>query len=110
MRAFKNLRVLFAVLLILAVFGTIGFHLLEGWTWFDGFYMVVTTFTTIGYGEVHPLSPAGRLFNVFLILIGVGVVFLIIGALTQSVIEFEFNHIFGRRKMEREISRLTGHY
>jgi voltage-gated potassium channel len=104
------MRILIAVLLLIVAIGMAGFHYLEGWTWFDGFYMVVTTFTTIGYGEVHPLSPAGRLFNVFLILIGVGVVFLIIGALTQSVIEFEFNHIFGRRKMEREISRLTGHY
>jgi len=110
MRTLRNLRILFAMLLLLLAAGTIGFHFIEGWTWFDGLYMVVTTFTTIGYGEVHPLSQAGRIFNIFLILLGVGNVFLIIGALTQSVLEFEFNQVFGRRKMEREISRLTGHY
>ena len=110
MRALRNLRVLVAVLVLLVVIGTAGFHFIEGWSWFDGLYMVITTFTTIGYTEVHSLSHAGRVFNVFLILMGVGNVFLIIGALTQSVLEVEFNQFFGRRKMEREISRLTGHY
>jgi voltage-gated potassium channel len=110
MRALRNLRVLVAVLLLLVAAGTAGFHFIEGWSWFDGLYMVVTTFTTIGYGEVHPLSPLGRIFNIFLILMGVGNVFLIIGAVTQSVLEVEFNQFFGRRKMEREISRLSQHY
>lgn len=110
MKALRNLRILVGVLVLLVLLGTAGFHFIEGWTWFEGFYMVVTTFTTIGYGEVHPLSFTGRVFNVFLILMGVGDVFLIIGALTQSVLEFEFNQVFGRRKMEREISRLNGHY
>jgi voltage-gated potassium channel len=110
MRALRNLRVLVAVLVLLVAIGTAGFHFIEGWSWFDGLYMVITTFTTIGYTEVHPLSHIGRIFNVLLILMGVGNVFLIIGALTQSVLEVEFNQFFGRRKMEREISRLTGHY
>jgi voltage-gated potassium channel len=101
---------LVAVLVLLVAIGTAGFHFIEGWSWFDGLYMVITTFTTIGYTEVHPLSHIGRIFNVLLILMGVGNVFLIIGALTQSVLEVEFNQFFGRRKMEREISRLTGHY
>jgi voltage-gated potassium channel len=72
--------------------------------------MVVTTFTTIGYQEVHPLSHAGRIFNVFLIVTGVALVFSLIGSLTQVFIESEFQQLFGRRKMEREISRLKDHY
>ena len=110
MKALRNLRTLVAVLVLLVAVGAVGFHFIEGWTWFDSLYMVVTTFTTIGYGEVHPLSHIGRIFNIFLILMGVGNVFLIIGALTQSVLEVEFNQVFGRRKMEREISRLSNHY
>lgn len=87
-----------------------GFHLIEGWPWFDGFYMVVTTFTTIGYQEVHPLSHAGRIFNVGVILAGVSLVFLGIGSLTQALLEFELRSFFGRRRMERDISRLSDHY
>src|SRR2546422_5252223 len=90
--------------------GTAGFHFIEGWSWVDGFYMVVTTLTTIGYQEIHPLSHAGRVFNVFVIGAGVSLVFLGIGALTQALLEFELRNFFGRRRMERDIGRLSDHY
>src|SRR3989442_15184266 len=110
MKAFRNLRLIGAALLLLALIGTAGFHFIEGWPWFDGLYMVVTTFTTIGYQEIHPLSHSGRIFNLALIVAGVSLVFLGIGALTQALLEFELRSFFGRRKMEREIGRLTDHY
>ncbi len=110
MKAFRNLRLIGAALLLLALIGTAGFHFIEGWTWFDGLYMVVTTFTTIGYQEIHPLSHAGRIFNLALIVSGVSLVFLGIGSLTQALLEFELASFFGKRKMEREISRLSDHY
>jgi voltage-gated potassium channel len=110
MPALRNIRFLLAALLCVALIGTAGFHYIEHWSWFDGFYMVLTTLTTIGYQEVHPLSPAGRYFNVFLIVSGVVLVFLILGALGQALLEFEFNNLFGRRRMQREIDRLEGHY
>lgn len=110
MRALRNIRFLSAALLCVALIGTAGYHYIEHWSWFDGFYMVLITLTTIGYGEVHQLSQAGRYFNVGIILAGVGLVFLILGAMGQALLEFEFNNLFGRRKMEREIGRLSGHY
>ena len=110
MRALRNVKFLAIGILVLLVVGTLGFHFIEGWPLFDGLYMTLTTFTTIGYQETHPLSPAGRIFNVFMIVAGVGLVFLLIGSLTQALIEFEFQVTFGRRKMEREISRISDHY
>jgi voltage-gated potassium channel len=110
MKAFRNLRLIGGALLGLTLVGTAGFHFIEGWSWFDGFYMVITTFTTIGYQETHPLSHPGRVFNVGLIIVGVSLVFLGIGSLTQALLEFELGSFFGRRKMEREISRLSDHY
>lgn len=110
MRALRNVKVLSAALLCVAIIGTAGFHFIEHWSWFDGFYMVLTTLTTIGYQEVHPLSNVGRYFNVGMIFAGVALVFLILGAMGQALLEFEFNNLFGRRKMEREIGRLKEHY
>jgi len=110
MRALRNLRLIGIALGVLTLAGMAGFHFIEGWPWFDGFYMVVTSFTTIGYQETHPLSHAGRIFNVALILAGVSLVFLGIGSLTQALLEFELLSFFGRRKMEREIGRLRDHY
>jgi voltage-gated potassium channel len=109
-RALRNLKIIALALAVLVVAGTVGFHIIEGWPWFDGFYMVVTTFTTIGYQEIHPLSQAGRIFNVTLIILGVGLLFLAIGTATQALLEFELGQFFGRRRMEREIERLSGHY
>lgn len=110
MKAFRNLRVIAALLFVVIAVGTAGFHFIEGWSWFDGFYMVITTLTTIGYQEVHPLSHAGRVFNVFVILSGVSLVLLGVGALSEALLEFELQSFFGRRRMEREIGRLDGHY
>ena len=77
--------------------GTLGFVLIDHYPVFDAFYMTLTTVTTVGYGEIHPLSRAGRIFNSFLILFGVIVMLLAIGAMTQAVIELELNQFFGRR-------------
>ncbi len=110
MRVLTNLRIILLALLVVILIGTAGFHFIEGWPWFDGLYMVVTTLTTIGYQEIHPLSHAGRIFNIFLIFAGVSLVLVTIGALTQALLEFELQSFFGRRRMEREIGRLSDHY
>src|SRR5215469_12582607 len=110
MKKFFPLKVLTVALLSLTAVGTAGFHYIEHWSWFDSFYMVVITLTTIGYQEVHELSHAGRVFNVALIIAGVALVFLMIGALTQALLESELGRVLGKRRMEREIAHLKNHY
>jgi len=109
-KALFNLRIIFVALVALILTGMAGFHFLEHWTWFEGFYMVITTITTIGYGEVHPLSQTGRYFNTFIIIVGVGLSLLFIGGATQALLEFELQSVFGRRRMDREIGRLSDHF
>ena len=48
------------LLFIIVSVGTVGFVEIEGYSWFDAFYMTITTITTVGYQEVRPLSHAGR--------------------------------------------------
>lgn len=107
---YRNLKLIAAALAVLAMVATLGYRLIEGWSWLDSFYMVVMTVTTIGYGEIHPLSHSGRVFNLFVMMVGVGLVFLAVGALTQALLEFELLNVFGRRRMERDIERLHDHY
>ena len=74
---------------ILVVGGTVGYMLIEGWSLVDAAYMVVLTFTTVGYGEVNPLSSNGRLFTMALMLAGIGVMFYILTGVVQLVVEQE---------------------
>src|SRR3974377_16823 len=104
------LKLLAAALLALVLIGVAGFHFIEGWTYFAAFDMVLTTITSIGYGEIHPLSHTGRLFNSFIIITGVGLVLLLVGGASRTLLEFELQSVFGRRRMDREISRLSGHF
>jgi voltage-gated potassium channel len=110
MQVLPKLKFLLAALAVLVLVGVAGFHYIEHWSWFDGFYMVLTTITSIGYGEIHPLSHVGRIFNSFIIVTGVGLVLLLVGGASRALLEFELQSVFGRRRMEREISRLSDHF
>ena len=96
------------VIALIAV-GTIGFHVIEGWPWFESFYGTLMTVSTIGAEPENQLSRSGRFFNVVLIFLGVGVVGFAVGSLTRAAIEVEFGLLFGRRRMEKELARMKGH-
>src|SRR5947208_6348663 len=110
LNAFRRVLWIGLALLVLSAIGTIGFHFVEGWSWLDSLFMVVITFSSIGYEEVHPLSRAGREFTIVLIGCGAVMVALGIGTLTQALLEFELLQFFGRRRVERQIAGLSGHY
>jgi len=95
---------------ILLIFGTLGFHWVEGWTFFDSFYMTLMTLTTVGYGEVHPLSLSGRIVAVALMMGGVVAVFVSIGVLVDLIIKLELADFFGRKRRQRVLDKLTDHY
>ena len=106
----KRATIGLTLLVALLGVGTAGFHFIERWSWFDGFYMAVTTMATVGYGEIHPLSTAGRAFASFLILASVITVGYTIAASSQALLQFEFGKTLGRRRMERELAHLSDHY
>lgn len=90
--------------------GTAGFRIIEGYSWFEAFYMTLTTITTVGYQEIHSLSHAGRVFNSFLILFGVTAMFLAVGGMTQTIIELELQDSYGKRRKRRMIENLRDHF
>ncbi len=90
--------------------GTLGYMLIEGWDFHDSLFMTITTVSTVGYGEVHPLSRAGELFSIGLILTGVGSVLYFLTMITQWVVEGKLRQVMGRRSLERKIRSLKDHY
>lgn len=89
--------------------GTAGFRWIDGLPLFDAFYMTLTTITTVGTEQFH-LSRAGRSFNAFLMLFGVGAVFLSVGAITQTIIDMELRDPLNRRRTRRMIDKLHNHF
>ncbi len=105
-----RLRIALILIAGVVLIGATGFHYIEGWPWFDGLYMTLITMTTVGYGETHPLSQAGKVFNIFLILTAVMVGGFLLSAATQAMLQFELGNFLGRRRMQRELSKLKDHY
>lgn len=101
-----------ALLLILLVIliGTIGYYVLEGWPFLDGFYMTIITIFTVGFREVHPLTPGGQLFTVVLILAGVGTLIYSFTLFGDIVFGGGMSEFLWRKKMGRHISRVRDHY
>jgi voltage-gated potassium channel len=106
----KRFLFLAVALLLVLLGGTAGFTLIAGYPWFDALYMALTTMTTVGYMEVHPLSRAGRIFNTVYIMVGVTVMFFAIGAMTTSIIELQLGNFFGKRRIRRMVEKLRNHY
>lgn len=107
-------RLLFAVLaLVIVVFiAATGYRVLGiDVTWLDAVYMTVVTLTSVGYGEIVSTShsPALRIFNILVLVFGIGLMLYVFSVGTAFVVEGELKHLFWRRKMLKRIGELQGH-
>jgi len=106
-RRFAAAAAYFAVLF---AFATVGYRLIERWTWFESFYMAVTTVTSIGYMEVHPLSPAGRTFTMGVIVLGVTGLGIWWALITALIVELDLGGALRRRRKMKQLEQLADHY
>ena len=99
----------FAALIILACIGVAGFHLLEGYSLVDALYMTVITITTVGFGEVRPLSETGRLFTIGLILGGVGIAAYTLTEIVEYVGSGQWRTQWIQRRERKMLEALKSH-
>jgi len=90
--------------------GTAGYVVIEGWNVFDAFYMTITTVTTVGYGEIHPLSRAGRVFNSGVIVLGVATVLYTFSFLMARLVEGDLQARWAHHRRERMLDDLKQHF
>ena len=106
-------RRLFPAITFLAgivVFGILGYMFIEKWTFLDSIYMLVITLFTIGFEEVHPLSPAGEILTMFIIVGGVGSAIYAAGRVVEIIVEGEMTGYRKRRNMDKKIKEMKDHY
>jgi voltage-gated potassium channel len=98
-----------SLVVLMTVIGAIGYMLIEHWSVLDAFYMSVITISTVGFGEVKPLSPAGRLFTIGLIVTGVGSAIYLFSVIGELVVEGRLREFLGKSAMNRKIHNLEQH-
>jgi voltage-gated potassium channel len=99
----------FFILLVITA-GTSGYMLMEGWPFIDSLYMVIITLSTVGFMEVRPLSEPARIMTILVIFGGVGAFFYLGGSLAQMLVEGKLQNMLGRRRVQKIINELKGHY
>ncbi len=106
----KHLLISASLAIIILITGTLGYMLIEDWSFLDALYMTVITISTVGYSEVNPVHPAGRVFTIGLVFIGVGFTLYVAGAIVQFMVEGNIRKLLGRRRLENRIQHLKNHY
>jgi voltage-gated potassium channel len=98
-----------ALILIITISGTLGYHLLEGWSFLDALYMTIISMTTVGYGETRELTDLGRVFTMFLLIGSIGTAGYAVSTLASFLVEGEFQRIIQGRRMDKRIANLREH-
>jgi voltage-gated potassium channel len=104
----RRIQIALAGLVVVIVIGSLGYALL-GFTPLEAVYQTVTTVATVGFREVHPLTPVGQVFTIVLIILGAGTVLYNLGLLVEAFTEGHLRQHMERRRMDQEIDRMHGH-
>ena len=96
---------LLLIVIFLLGFGTIGYMIIEGWGLLDALYMTVIGLSTVGFGEIYPLSPTGRIFTIMLIVLGLG--FIVYGL--DYLVSARLDRVFRKRRDMNKIAQLWNH-
>jgi voltage-gated potassium channel len=105
-------RLLYSLILAVSLFfvSTVGYRWLENFSWSEAIYMTIITLSTVGFGEVHPLTAPGRLFTAGIIVMGVIIIAVFFGTLTEYIIAGELTGNINKRRLMNKINNLKGHY
>lgn len=99
-----------ALLVGIALYGVAGYMLLEGWPFLDAVYMVVLILSSVGFREVRPLDTTGQVFTISLMVLGVTLLLVTVALVAQAVAEGGLGARGRRRRMQRAIDRMSGHF
>jgi voltage-gated potassium channel len=106
----RPFRVPLISVVLAMMFGTLGYIFIDGMSLSDAIYQTGITFTSVGFGEIAPISELGRLFTVTLIIVGFGVFSFSIGVLVQVINKGDLIRIIKERSMLYRIARLKNHF
>jgi len=105
----KAFRTPIILTILIMLFGTLGYIWIDNFSLLDAIYQTGITFTTVGFGEIAPISPLGRLFTIFLIVAGFAVFSYAVGILVNVINKGRFLALLKENRMLYKIARLKKH-
>ena len=106
----QKLKYVLAFMVLILLFGVVGYMLIEGAGFLEALYMTVITLTTVGFKEAIELHDYGKVFTIVLLLLGVGAIFFAAGQVVQMFLEGQIGGIIEQRRMERKMHKMKDHY
>lgn len=97
------------LLLVIIAIGTIGYIVLEGYSFIDSLFMTFITISTVGFREVVPLSDTGKIFTIFLIIFSLGTFAYALSTFSKYIIDGVYNNLFQKNKIKKMIAKLENH-
>jgi voltage-gated potassium channel len=104
----RILRLIF-ISIVVVLIGTAGYFLIEKWSWADSLYMTAITLSTVGFGEIRPLSPAGRLFTILLIFAGVGLIVYFLSTMAEYLVTLNMEYEWHKRRSINMVKKMRDH-
>ncbi|MFQ5719538.1 MAG: potassium channel family protein [Acidobacteriota bacterium] len=105
----SRIQIALVLIGVVLALGTVGYMGIEGWSFFDSLYMTVITVSTVGYHEVGELTPGGRVLTLVIITLGISLVAYAVSGILEDEVENRIRQVMGRRRMEKQTRRLSGH-
>lgn len=109
MEPLRHVLIAVSLLVSVVIIGAVGFMHIEGLEPLNALYMAIATVTTVGYGDIVPLTPAGKLFTAGLIISGVGVALYVLVEIIESVLEGRLSKAFGIARVKRSVAKMDKH-
>ena len=106
----RNLILITVFFIVILLAGSLGHIVFEDMGFWDSMYLTALTITTVGYGDIVPLHPQGKIFTVFLVFTGVGLVLYAFSKFAETMVEGGLRNILERRKMKKKVAHLRDHY
>lgn len=108
---FFRSKIYLALVLIVVVllFGMLGYRYITDYSWIDALYMTIITVTTVGFSEVRPMGPEGKIFTILLIVTSVFIVGFAISVVTEYILGRNSLQILKKKRVKKTIDSLSNH-
>jgi voltage-gated potassium channel len=105
----SKIYIALVLMLLVLFFGVLGYRFISDYSWIDAFYMTIITVTTVGFSEVRPMGPEGKIFTVLLIITSVFIVGFAISVITEYILSRNSLELLKKKRVKNTIEKLSDH-